>query len=68
MYLKKYLERKKLTQAQFAKQVGVSQGAVCQWISGKSRITAERAKEIEEKTKKAIKRHELRPDLFSKAA
>ncbi len=68
MQLKQYLARKKITQADFAKQMEVSQGAVSQWLSGESRITAERALEIEAKTKGAVKRYELRPDLFAKAA
>ena len=67
MRLKKYIELNRLTQEQFAKQVGVTQAAVCQWLSG-ARITAERAIDIEKKTAGAVKRHELRPDLFSKGA
>ncbi len=59
-----YLAAKDLSQEEFAKQIGVSQGLVWQWIGGRTRITAERAVEIEEKTHGEIRRHELRPDLF----
>ena len=59
-----YLKAKELSQEAFAKQIGVSQGLVWQWISGKTRITAERAIEIEEKTDGAIRREQLRPDVF----
>lgn len=55
-------------QTAFAERIGVSQGLVWQWINGKTRITAERATEIEQKTDGAVKRHELRPDLFEARA
>lgn len=51
-----------------AEIIGVSQGAVWQWINGKQRITAERAIEIEEKTGGAVTRSELRPDIFGPVA
>jgi DNA-binding transcriptional regulator YdaS (Cro superfamily) len=63
-----YLEKHELSQEQFAKQIGVSQGLVWQWLNGHTRITAEKAVEIEKKTKGEIKRHALRPDLFAKEA
>jgi DNA-binding transcriptional regulator YdaS (Cro superfamily) len=68
-----YLDRNNLTQEQFAKQIGVSQGLVWQWIERwhnpkkGTRITAERAKEIEEKTRGEITRSDLRPDIYPPA-
>lgn len=44
--------------------LGVSQGLVWQWLNGKTRITAERALDIEQKTSGSVSRYELRPDVF----
>ena len=62
MDLANYL--KTTTQSDLAKKLGVSQGLVHQWLSGKTRITAERCIEIEEVTGGLVNRQELRPDLF----
>ena len=74
--IEKYLEKHSLTQEEFGKKVGdgVSQGMVWQWSEWLknpkkgTRITAERAMEIEAATNGEIKRAELRPDLFKEAA
>ena len=68
MNLPAYLEKHQLTQEQFAKKLGVSQGLVWQWLSGKQTITAERAVEIEKETDGEISKHDLRPDLWERAA
>lgn len=68
MDIRAYLDRHGLSQEQFGKFIGVSQGLVWQWLNGRTQITAEMANAIEEKTKGAIKRRELRPDLFAKKA
>ena len=68
MDIRAYLEKHELSQDKFAKQIGVTQGLVWQWIEGRQRITAERAIEIEAKTAGEIQRHDLRPDLFPRAA
>lgn len=62
-----YMAKHDLSQEQFAKLIGVSQGAVWQWLNGRSQITGERAVEIEEKTAGEVRRQDLRPDLFAKA-
>lgn len=64
MDLNTYLTTNGLSQGAFAKRLGVTQGAVWQWISGESRITAERAVQIETETGGEVSRAELRPDLF----
>lgn len=64
MTLSEYLKTKNLTQGQFAKLIGKSQGMVSHWINGRHRVEAEDAKQIETVTKGAVLRHELRPDLF----
>lgn len=68
MDIRDYLKKHDLSQDDFAKSIGVTQGLVWQWLEGRQRITAERALEIEEKTKGEITREELRPDLFRKSA
>jgi transcriptional regulator with XRE-family HTH domain len=35
--IRQFLERKKLTQEEFAEQVGVSQGVISHWLSSKKR-------------------------------
>lgn len=66
MTLKKYLES--TTQAAFATKLGVSAGLVSQWVTGETRITAEKAVAIQEATGGAVKARELRPDVFGRAA
>lgn len=68
MKLTEYLKTTGITQTQFAESLGVSQGLVHQWIKGITKITGERAVQIEQVTGKAIKREELRPKLFIKEA
>lgn len=73
--IQQYLDKHDLTQEQFGARVGVTQGAVWQWMlwldtNGKegSAITGDRAVDIEAKLGGGIKRAQLRPDLFGKAA
>jgi DNA-binding transcriptional regulator YdaS (Cro superfamily) len=65
MKLNEYLVEQAMSQSDFAKKLGVVQGLVWQWLHGRTRITAERAVEIERVTDGKVARHELRPDLFS---
>jgi DNA-binding transcriptional regulator YdaS (Cro superfamily) len=64
MNLKTYLRKHKLSQSEFARQVGVTQGAVWQWLEGKQRISAEKALLIEGATGGVVSRQELRADLW----
>lgn len=64
MKLHKYI--KTTTQAEFASRLNVTQGLISQWIVGKTRVTAERAIQIEKVTNGIVSRAELRPDLFGK--
>jgi hypothetical protein len=76
MDLKAYLEKTNLSQGDFAKKFDppVTQGLVWQWLTWLenpkkgTRITAERAKEIESLTGGEVTAHELRPDLFEAKA
>lgn len=64
MNIPSYLEKKKMSQAAFARLLRCSPGLVWQWINGYTDITAEWCVEIEKKTRQAVMRHELRPDLY----
>jgi len=77
MDLRKYLEERepRISQEDFAKKLGVTQGLVSQWLvwldtAGEkgTRVTAERAIQIEEQTAGEVGRHELRPDLYQAPA
>lgn len=63
MKLADYLREAGVTQAEFALQVGVTQGRVSQWLAGQT-ITAERCAAIEAATNGRVSRADLRPDLF----
>ena len=67
MRIDQYLKKHAMSQEAFAKSLGVTQGLVWQWVSGRQRVTAERAIAIERATDAAIMRHELRPDIFGPA-
>ena len=64
MKLRTYLKTEKLSQTDFAKQMGVTQGAVWQWMNGYCRVSAENVLPIERATNGKVSRHELRPDLY----
>lgn len=63
-----YLKTADLTQEEFARRVGVSQGAVSQWLLGKIKPSPRRALDIERASEGAISRHELCPEVFGAAA
>ncbi|MCA7086077.1 helix-turn-helix domain-containing protein [Cupriavidus sp. DB3] len=50
MKLAEYLDSTKTSQSAFAKRLGVSQGLVYQWLSGKRPISAEQCPVIERLT------------------
>ena len=64
MKINEYLENQAISQAEFARRLGVTTGSVWQWVEGRVRVSPERAAQIEQVTAGAVKRHELRPDLF----
>jgi DNA-binding transcriptional regulator YdaS (Cro superfamily) len=67
MNLKAYLRKTRTTQKALAETLGVTQGAVSQWLVGTQEITPQRAVEIEKATNKSVTRYDLRPDIFGKA-
>lgn len=66
--LQAYLKKHQLSQKDFGALVGVSPGMVWQWFNGHRPIGAERAVEIERRTKGEIRREDLRPDLYRRVA
>lgn len=52
--LKKYLEDEGLTQAEFAKKLKVEQPTVSEWISGRTKPTADRLIDLSRITKISI--------------
>lgn len=68
MQLQEFLALPGNTQQSLATSLGVTQSLVHQWVSGKTRITGERARDIEAATGGQVRRHDLRPDLFERQA
>ena len=63
MHLKEFL--KTTSQSDLARRLGVTQPLISNWMTGKTRISAERCVEIERVTEGLVTRFDLRPDLFS---
>lgn len=61
MDLKTYLETR--SQVDFAREIGVTQGAVWQWANGHSAVSAERCPAIEAATGGLVRCEDLRPDV-----
>lgn len=66
MKLSTYLEKRGISQEQFAKSLEppVSQGLVHQWISGKTAITNDMAKRIVKATDGEVTPHDCDPSTF----
>jgi len=61
MDLKTYFKSNR--QVEFAKLLGVTPGAVNQWVNGSVVLTADRCIQIEKATGGAVRCEELRPDV-----
>jgi DNA-binding transcriptional regulator YdaS (Cro superfamily) len=61
MDLRTYLS-KETTQTELAGKLGLTQGAISQWL--RKRVPADRVLAIERATGGKVTRHELRPDLY----
>ena len=62
--LTQYRRERDMTQPALATILETTRATINRWESGARKITAEKAIEIEQKTKGRVKRAELRPDLF----
>lgn len=65
MDIASYLKASGVTQEEFARRIGRTQGAVSHWCLQKHRISAESALLIERATGGQVRASELRPDLFA---
>lgn len=63
-----YMQRHELSQKNFAKQMGVSQSAVSQWLRLEKGISLKTAGRMEKRSKGEIKVSALFPKLFASAA
>lgn len=61
MDLKTYFQNN--SQVDLAKALGVTAGAVNQWVSGLSKVSAERCPAIEKATSGLVRCEDLRPDV-----
>lgn len=66
--IKAYREKHSLTQRELADKLGVSQNFISKAELGERFFSHQKATEIEKKTKGALKREQLRPDIFGDAA
>ena len=64
MTLSEYLKAKKLTQAEFAALVGVSQSLVGHWVNDRYKPSPKSCKDIERVTNGLVARHEANPDIY----
>ncbi len=62
--LKTYRAARDLTQGEVAALLGISTSSLCRLERHRLTMTAELAVKIEAITKGAVRRHELRPDLW----
>lgn len=61
MNLKTYFQSN--SQAEFARKIGVTSGAVNQWVNGLTAVSAERCPQIERETGGLVRCEDLRPDV-----
>ncbi|WP_269501076.1 transcriptional regulator [Burkholderia sp. IMCC1007] len=61
MDLSTYLSSRKVTQASFAQQLGVSQGLIYQWLTGRRPVAIDKCVAIERITAGEVSRRDLRP-------
>lgn len=68
MQLKTYLEKHEISQEEFGKRLRkpVSQGAVWQWVEGKTTPTTESMRHIHEATGGEVGPHDWKPAIFPK--
>jgi DNA-binding transcriptional regulator YdaS (Cro superfamily) len=64
MTLREYLENTGQIQSDFAGILGVTQGVVSHWLTGRNRIPAETVIQIYKVTGGKVKPYDMRPDIY----
>ena len=64
MNIKEYLKLSGVTQAEFADELGVTQGFIGQLVRNERPIPATKVIAIEKATNGIVSRYDLRPDVF----
>lgn len=62
--IKDYRTKANLSQEQFARLIGASQGLINHWEQNRQQPSARMARTIERRTNGGLKRAELLPDIF----
>lgn len=63
--IKTYRTKAGLSQGQFAKLIGATQGLINHWEQNRQQPSPSMARTIEQKTDGDLRRIDLRPDIFS---
>jgi DNA-binding transcriptional regulator YdaS (Cro superfamily) len=63
----KYLKKNNLSQRELAEKLGVSQGLISQWLTGRARPTPEMTPLIEHVTKGQLTREHLFPEMYGRS-
>lgn len=63
MKLHDYLQSRRVTQTELADRLGITQGAVWQWLAGRKPVSAESCIAIERVTEGEVRCEDLRPDI-----
>jgi transcriptional regulator with XRE-family HTH domain len=66
--IRAYMERHGMTQTDFARQMGVSQSAVSQWLRGEKGISIRTAGRLEKRSGGEIRIATLFPKLYTRMA
>lgn len=66
--LTEFMASRGLSQQAFAALVGIQQGTVSHWLTGRYSPSAELARQVEQRTGGALRASDLRPDLFGDGA
>ncbi|NKI17415.1 helix-turn-helix domain-containing protein [Spongiibacter sp. KMU-166] len=64
MTLDEYVSQERGLQSSIAKALNITPVLISQWANGARRVPGERCVAIEEATKGAVTRYDLRPDIF----
>ena len=64
MTLNEWLKEAAMSQAELARRLDRTQGAVSHWLTGRNTLPAEEVLKVCEATGFSVRPHDLRPDLY----